>query len=76
MCIRDRNKRIAYLYEYKLTTFERIKGSSAVVVSPREYASMIAGVASDLRARGVNGLSVGTLGARLTSCLLYTSRCV
>lgn len=44
------NKRIAYLYEYKLTTFERIKGSSAVVVSPREYASMIAGVASDLRA--------------------------
>ena len=61
------NKRIAYLYEYKLTTFERIKGSSAVVVSPREYASMIAGVASDLRARGVNGLSVGTLGARLTS---------
>ena len=59
MAARALNKRIAYNYDYKLTTFERIKGTSAILVSPGKYDSMLNGAVSDLSGYGIQGLSVG-----------------
>ena len=67
MAARALNKRIAYNYDYKLTTFERIKGTSAILVSPGKYDAMLNGAVSDLSGYGIQGLSVGKLGQRLTS---------
>lgn len=67
MAARALNKRIAYNYDYKLTTFERIKGTSAILVSPGKYDAMLNGAVSDLSGYGIQGLSIGKLGQRLTS---------
>lgn len=67
MAARTLNKRIAYNYEYKLSTFEKIKGSAATLVSPRRYELMLKNSAADLERYDINGISVGTLGKVLAS---------
>lgn len=67
MAARSLNKRIAYNYDYKLTTFEKIKGSSAIVVSPNQYETMLSAVLEDLNSYDIQGISVGKLGKQLTS---------
>ena len=67
MAARTLNKRIAYNYNYKLTTFEKTKDSSAIVVSPNQYSTMLDGVLKDLERYELKGISAGLLGKQLTS---------
>lgn len=64
---RTLNKRIAYNYDYKLSSYEKIKGSSRILVSPGRYDALRQAVMDDLAHYGIAGVSVKKLGSVLYS---------